>query len=182
MITHQLYSQDKQNILAEEYAGTKEASTQTDQNTGRLDAVGPSLWDYVSMIFGLGIVVAIIVAIFFLIKKGLNKKIVENELIKILGSKVISGNKTLHLIEVGNLIYLVGSANENISLIAEVSEKETKDTLKLKASQAQMNPIKGFGDLISGFIHRRGQKKEIIDQSVDFMKEQRSRLHKLNQK
>ena len=74
-----------------------------------MEPIGPSFWDYLSMVLGLGVVVIIIVVIFYAIKKGVNKKIVENELIKVLGSKIITGNKVLHLIEVGNDVYLIGS-------------------------------------------------------------------------
>ncbi|MBN1799286.1 MAG: flagellar biosynthetic protein FliO [Spirochaetales bacterium] len=132
------------------------------------------------MVLGLGIVVVIIVVIFYAIKRGINKKIIENELIKIMGSKIITGNKVLHLIEVGNAVYLIGSSNEGLSLISEVSDKETKDIIKLKASQRTENPVKGFGDLIVGFLNRKSQKKQVMDHSINFMKEQRSRLRKLN--
>jgi flagellar protein FliO/FliZ len=145
-----------------------------------MEPIGPSFWDYLSMVLGLGVVVVIIVVIFYAIKKGINKKIVENELIKIMGSKIITGNKVLHLIEVGNSVYLIGSSNEGISLISEVSDKETKDIIKLKASQKSENPVKGFGDFIVGFLNRKSQKKQVMDHSINFMKEQRSRLSKLN--
>jgi flagellar biogenesis protein FliO len=118
--------------------------------------------------------------IFHAIKKGMHRKIVENELIKVLGSKIITGNKILHLIEVGNSMYLIGSSSEALSLISEVSDKETKDTLKMRASQAQVNPVKGFGDLIMGFLNRKQAKGRTVDHSINFMKEQRSRLQRLN--
>ena len=145
-----------------------------------MEPIGPSFWDYLSMVLGLGVVVVIIVVIFYAIKKGVNKKIVENELIKVLGSKIITGNKVLHLIEVGNDVYLIGSSNEAISLISEVSDKQTKDIIKLKASQAPKSSVKGFGDLIFGFLNRKNQKKQVMSNSINFMKEQGSRLRNLN--
>ncbi|MEJ2663798.1 MAG: flagellar biosynthetic protein FliO [Spirochaetia bacterium] len=175
-----LYAQDKTNILDENYAADSDTASANSPASQNIEPVGPTLWDYISMVLGLGVVVIIIVVIFYAIKKGMTKKIVENEMITIMGSKIITGNKVLHLIEVGGSVYLIGSSNESLSLISEISDKETRDNLKLKASQARVNPVKGFGDMITGFLTRRQQKKQVINNSINFMKEQRSRLQKLN--
>jgi flagellar biogenesis protein FliO len=180
LVSISVFAQEEPGILSEGYATEKDAQAPDTAATQHIEPVGPTFWDYISMVLGLGVVVVIIMVIFYAIKKGMHKKIVENELIKVLGSKIITGNKILHLIEIGNSVYLIGSSNESLSLISEVSDKETKDTLKLKASQTQVNPVKGFGDMIMGFLNRRQQKKEVVDHSINFMKEQRSRLQRLN--
>jgi flagellar biogenesis protein FliO len=180
IISVSVFAEDEHSILNEGY-GTENTTQTADAAQSRsVEPVGPTFWDYISMVLGLGVVVVIIMVIFYAIKKGMHKKIVENELIRVLGSKIITGNKMLHLIEVGNSMYLIGSSNEALSLISEVSDKETKDTLKLRSSQAKLNSVKGFGDLIMGFLNRRRPKGQTVDHSINFMKEQRSRLQRLN--
>jgi flagellar biogenesis protein FliO len=181
LVSVPVFAEDDPAILNEGF-GADATTAQANQAApgSVIEPVGPTFWDYISMVLGLGVVVVIIMVIFHAIKKGMHKKIVENELIKVLGSKIITGNKILHLIEVGNSMYLIGSSSEALSLISEVSDKETKDTLKMRASQAQVNPVKGFGDLIMGFLNRKQSKGQTVDHSINFMKEQRSRLQRLN--
>lgn len=132
------------------------------------------------MIFALLIVVGIIYLVFFFIKRGFGKRIVENEQIKILGSKVITGSKAVHLIEVGGLIYLIGSANEAINLIAEITDKDARDAIRLETAQLKEARPKRFVDVLSSFFRPKVAKQLEINESVDFIKAQRKRLNRLN--
>ena len=118
--------------------------------------------------------------VFFFLKRGFGKRIVENAQIKILGSKIISGSKAVHLIEVGGLIYLIGSANESINLIAEITDKEARDIIKLETAQINEHRPKRFVEILSSFFRPKVAKQLEINESVDFIKAQRERLNKLN--
>jgi len=132
------------------------------------------------MIIALLLVVGIIYLVFFFLKRGFGKRIVENAQIKILGSKIISGSKAVHLIEVGGLIYLIGSANESINLIAEITDKEARDIIKLETAQINEHRPKRFVEILSSFFRPKVAKQLEINESVDFIKAQRERLNKLN--
>lgn len=137
-------------------------------------------WDFISMIIGLLVVVGVIYLIFFALKRGMGKKIVENEQIKILGSRIITGNKALHVVDVGGMIFLVGSANDSINLIAEIAEKEAKDSIRLAASQSNVGKPR-FAQLLASFFKPKVKRQLEINESVEFMKNQRDRLHKMKE-
>jgi flagellar biogenesis protein FliO len=174
------------NVLNEAYPGEggTPAPPQTGPAAGQTDnqpvAVVNS-WDFINMILGLLVVVAIIYLIFYFLKKGMGKRIVENELIKVLGSRVLSGSKSLHLVEVGGTIYLIGSANDSVTLISEISQKEARDAIMVAAAQTKDTRPPRFLDVITN-IFKPGTKKQLeINESIEFMKKQRSRLNKFKQ-
>ncbi len=134
--------------------------------------------DFITMILGLLVVVAIIYVIFWFLKKRMRGKIVENELIKILGSRVIAGTKSLHLVEVGGAIYLVGSANDSLTLISEITAKEAKDSIRLAASQAPGPARPRFVDALASMFKPGAQRQLEINESINFMRKQRDRLKK----
>jgi flagellar biogenesis protein FliO len=154
---------------------------QTGSNGATSDTynANPTTMDFITMILGLLVVIAIIYLIFWFLKKRMRGKIVENELIKILGSRVITGTKSLHLVEVGGAIYLVGSSNESLTLISEIAEKEAKDSIRLAASQAAGGTVRPrFVDALASMFKPAVKRQLEINESVDFMKKQRERLKK----
>ena len=68
----------------------------------------------------LGSVVGLIYLLFYFLKKGARRRNPENQLIRIMDHQSLSGNKSLHLIGVGNNVYLVGSADNGVTLISEI--------------------------------------------------------------
>jgi len=167
-------------------AGTEQQQGQTGQTSGtgtqtsQPDLGGVNTWDFLTMLVSLAVIVGIIYGIFYFVKKGVGKKIVENELITIVGSKIITGSKALHVIEVGKTMYLLGSSNESINLISEITDKETKDTLKLASTQKNQKPVR-FQDFIANIFRRDTKKQLDVAESVDFMKQQRSRLKRMKE-
>jgi flagellar protein FliO/FliZ len=153
----------------------------TDNPTKTEPVANVSTWDFITMILGLLVVVGVIYLIFFVLKRGMGKKIIENELIKILGSRIITGTKSLHLVDVGGSIFLVGSANDSISLISEIAEKEAKDTIRLAAAARKESLSPRFADMISSIFKPKVKKQLEINESIDFIKRQRKRLNKMNQ-
>jgi flagellar biogenesis protein FliO len=170
-----LYAEDKPDPLKDAYQGQGGQTTPPKTNE---PVAAVNTWDFVNMIIGLLVVVAIIYLIFYLLKRGMGKKVVENELIKILGSRIISGTKSLHIVEVAGAVYLVGSSNDSINLISEITEKEAKDALRLSAAQTGGLGKPRFIDALAS-VFKPGVKKQLeINESIDFMKKQRDRLKK----
>jgi flagellar protein FliO/FliZ len=136
-------------------------------------------WDFINMILGLLVVVAIIYFIFFFLKKGMGRRIAENDLIKVLGSRILSGTKAIHVVEIGGAVYIIGSANDSVNLISEVDKKEALDAIKLAAAQVRETRTPRFVDVITQVFRPSVKKQLEINESIDFMKKQRSRLNKL---
>ena len=84
-----------------------------------------SSWDFVRMVIILAAVVGVIYLIFYFLKRGMRKQLPDNEIIRLLGTRNLAGNRSLHLVELGKSVYLLGSAEGGITLISEVNDQET---------------------------------------------------------
>jgi flagellar protein FliO/FliZ len=139
-----------------------------------------STWDFLRMVLILGGVVGLVYIFFFLLKRGLGQKRLKNDLIRILGSTSLNGNKALHLIEVGNSIFLVGSAESGVALIAPIEDQESKDNIKLECSRNQSPEQRSFSRVLRDFFKpAKDNKLKGLGGTVDFMKEQQERLKRL---
>jgi flagellar biogenesis protein FliO len=124
------------------------------------------------------VVVVIIYLVFWLIRKGSGRKVVENDLIKVLGSRALSGSRALHLVEVGTSVYLVGSADGGVNLVAEITDKESVDSLKLKSAEAGGGGKKTFQQILAE-IFRPAKSTFSVGDGLGLLKGQRDRLKKL---
>jgi flagellar protein FliO/FliZ len=138
-----------------------------------------NVWDFVRMILVLAAVVGFIYLIFFVLKKGAGRKIQENDLISVLGSRTLSANRALHLVEVGKAVYLIGSSENSVGLIAEVTDKESLDTLRLKAAESSAPAAKKSFQQVLSDIFKPANKKFSVDESIELLKSQRERLKKM---
>ncbi len=141
------------------------------------EASGPlvSTWDFVRMLLILAAVVGVIYLLFYLLKRGFRRQLPQNDLIRVLGSRSLAGNRALHLVAMGRSVYLVGAAESGISLIAEIKDQETLDQIRLDTSQVL--PPQGFAQFFQTLW--KGGKRNLGGDSVDFMKQQRQRLQKM---
>jgi flagellar protein FliO/FliZ len=136
-----------------------------------------SAWDFLRMLLILAAVVGVIYLLFFLLKRGFRRQLPQNDLIRVLGSRSLSGNRSLHLVAMGRSVFLVGSAEGGISLIAEVKDPETLDQLRLESAEAARLP-QGFAGLLQS-LWKGGAGRTQSGDSLEFMKQQRQRLQKM---
>jgi len=139
---------------------------------------GVSTWDFVRMILVLACVLGIIYLLFWLLRRGAGRRVVENDLIRVLGSRGLSGSRSLHLVEVGSSVYLVGSSDGGVELISEITDKETLDSLRLKAAEQSTAGRRTFAQAL-GEIFRPAARPFSIGDGIGFLKGQRERLKKL---
>ena len=139
---------------------------------------GVSTWDFVRMLIILAVVVLVIYLLFWLLRRGAGKKIQENDLIHVLGSRGLSGNRALHLVEVGTSVYLVGASDGGVQLIAEVTDKESLDSVRLKAAESPPGGRHTFQQILAE-IFRPARKPFTVGDGVGLLKGQRERLRKL---
>ena len=136
-----------------------------------------SAWDFIRMALILGAVVAVIYGVFFLLKRTGNPKLQENRLIKVLSSKTLVGSRALHLVEIGNQIFLVGTSENAVNLVSEIEDKETLDGLRLQAESVAQTERRNFSDVLTQVFGK--QSNQIKPQSVDptaFLRNQRQRV------
>jgi len=142
------------------------------------EATGPlvSTWDFVRMLLILAAVVGVIYLLFYLLKRGFRRQLPQNDLIRVLGSRSLAGNRALHLVALGRGIYLVGAAESGISLIAEIKDQETLDQIRLESSQVL--PPQGFAQFFQS-LWKGGGKRNLTGDSLELLKQQRQRLQKM---
>jgi flagellar biosynthetic protein FliO len=139
---------------------------------------GVSTWDFVRMLLILAAVVGVIYLLFWLLRRGSGKKIQENDLIRVLGSRSLAGNRALHLVEVGKSVYLVGASDGGVELISEITDKESLDSVRLKAAEENPSARRNFPQILSE-IFRPAKRSVSLGEGIGLFKGQRERLRKL---
>jgi flagellar protein FliO/FliZ len=138
-----------------------------------------STWDFVRMLLILGAVVAVIYLLFRLLKRGSRGRHQEAELIHLLDYRSLSGNRALHLVEVGRSLYLVGCAENSVSLVSEIVDKESLDMIRLAVSERPEPQKKGFAEVLFSMFRTDNGNGVSMKETLSFMKSQRDRLKKL---
>jgi flagellar protein FliO/FliZ len=145
------------------------------------------VWDFLRMVLVLAIVVGLIYGIFHFIKKAASPRDGGVRFIRVLETRPLTGNRHLHLVEVGNAVLLVGSAETGVRLVSEISDRQTLDDIRLAASRT--GPAPGnFVDALKGVFggsrrsvpvpgEQSASGAERAD-SLEFMKKQKDRLKK----
>ena len=135
-----------------------------------------SVWDFVRMLLVLAGVLLLIYFIFFLLKRAGKPKIVSDSTINVISSQNLESGRSLHLVEIGPQVFLIGSGEGSVRLITEIDNKETLDTIKLEKSK-NMPESKTFTDLFKGFFKKGNTGlTEIKTEQKGFMRKQRDRL------
>jgi flagellar protein FliO/FliZ len=149
-------------------------------------APGVGTWDFVRMLVVLALVVGLIYGVFWLLKRGGRMKTPENEMIRVLGSRSLAGNRALHLVEVGRSMYLVGSAENGVNLVAEVKDQETLDTLRVQAAEEGGKTRRTFAATLARAFKPSKAPKAAgpgtasgLGAGTEFMRRQRERLRRL---
>ncbi|MCX7032001.1 MAG: flagellar biosynthetic protein FliO [Spirochaetes bacterium] len=149
-------------------------------------APGVDTWDFVRMLLVLALVVGLIYGVFWLLRRGTRRRTPENEMIRVLGSRSLAGNRALHLVEVGRSVYLVGSAESGVNLVAEVKDQETLDSLRVQAAEEGGKVRRTFAATLARVFSPPkapglpgSGKAPGLGEGADFLRRQRERLRRL---
>ncbi len=171
-------SPDETQLLFDEPDGADdEAAGQLGEGVGMF-----GIWDFVRMVLVLGLVIAAVYAVFFVLRRAAGGRYRSSEFIKLLGSQPLPGNRALHLIQVGSQVFLVGAGDSTVNLVSEITDRETIDELRLQANNSEQQPAsRGFSELISGAVRAGDRSAESADAGnpIQFMSRQRERLRNL---
>jgi flagellar protein FliO/FliZ len=132
----------------------------------------------------LGAVLGVVYLVFFLLKRAGGRSMQSTDLIRVLGAQSLPGNRAVYLVSVGKQVFLVGGADQAVTLISEIDDKETVDEILLNAQSQEEARPRSFGDVVSGLFGNRasgstGNGGRDIDEPLGFLRSQRERLKKL---
>lgn len=142
------------------------------------------VWNYIQMVLVLGLVVGGIYLLFYFLKRMSGTRFQENSIIGVLSTKPLQANRSLHVVDVGGRLYLVGTSENSVNLVAAIEDKEAVDEIRLRASQSRPRvDHKAFRDVFAGAFRKGGSGGlgfggSLMD-SMGFMKQQRERLKKM---
>ena len=154
--------------------GEADAQVETEQQAEPVPLV--STWDFVRMVLVLASVVGAIYLLFFMLKRTSGRRRTQNDLIRVLDYQGLSGSRGIYLVEVGVSVYLVGSADNSVSLVAQVTEKETLDAVRLALEQNGVREApRSFVAVLSGLFGGAGTTTD----TVSYLRKQKERLRKL---
>jgi len=112
--------------------------------------------DFIRVFLFLGLIIGIIYLFFWILKRLSGRGENKGEFVEVLASQVLRNDQTLYLVEVGEQVLLLGGGSGQLSLITEITNEDTLNQLKLKASQAQA----GQGNSFMNFLQNQFQKPE----------------------
>ncbi len=142
---------------------------------GNASVSGFGFWDFARMILVLACVVGVIYLIFYLLKRAGNGKYASSDLIKVVGSQSLPGNRAIYLVQVGTQVFMIGAGGDSVTLLGEITDREAVDTMILAAAEQESPPGRSFGDIVASLV-KSGQ-----GDSLDLMRQQRERLQRLRQ-
>ncbi len=150
------------------------------------ETVPPSvgLGDLFRVIIVLAAVIGLIYLLVYLLKKVTPMTENSEERISLLATRHLKRDASLHLVEVGSQVFLIGSGSSSVNLISEITDQETLDRLRLEETGRKPVPGGGFRNLLrrglaAGAASSAGGGKKLTEQSADFLKSQRNRLRNL---
>jgi len=165
--------------------------TTTETSTTNFEAVnfpGMGLGDFLRVILVLGVVIALIYALVWMLRKLTGIKAGGGDEIRIYSTRPIKGNSALHLVEAGNRIFLIGSTDNSINLISEIDDREAIEEIRLSSSRTPASG--GFAKLLKKrFLGKSFERREdsetgeangySTDASIFNLRKQRERLKNL---
>lgn len=138
--------------------------------------------DLIRMVLVLALVVGIIYALAFFLKRNRKATEAESSFITILSTQTLPGGRQLYIIDVAGSVYLLGAGDGGLSLITEIDDKPTVDALRLESSRQQLQS-RNFAQLMSTFFLKNsadpGASAQMQGSGFNFIHEQRKRLKKL---
>jgi flagellar protein FliO/FliZ len=122
---------------------------------------GSSFFLILRMLLVLVLAAAAIYGLVYFVKKLSNPKKLEDPYLKVLSSAGIGPNRSVHVISLGEKAWLIGSADNSVSLISEIDDKEIIDAMLLDNSRNSVNSNMGkFIDFRSIFMRLSGTQDD----------------------
>lgn len=130
--------------------------TVADDTAGDIASFGAA--DFIRMMLVLGFVICVIYALFYVLRRASNRNLPHSSALQVLGTTQLAAGRSIHLVEVGGQVLLVGSSEHSVNLITEVTNSETIDELLLEAASRRSSSGAGatrrFGDLLGDMLSR----------------------------
>lgn len=143
-------------------------STATDSSGDYEDGTS-TLGLFVRMIIVLVIIVLLIYAFVWFLRKTSNKKVKDDPYLKEVANLTFVQGKSVRVITLKDKAYIIGVTDSNINLIAEVDDKDLIDAMNLNAEKEPTGKPKDFASILSSFV-------KSTTKTEDFLKKRREKF------
>lgn len=173
---------------------TNEAELPITTDTGNSNVSGTrsvtGIWVFIRMILVLAVILAIIWVIFKFMKKGIQPGEENDPFMRKVSSITLSPGKTVQIVTLLDHAYIIGVTDNAVNVIGTVEDKELVDAMNLYADKnANTKKPRNFADILDIFMPHgprnnktEAKKNNVFDgsaeQVVDMLKKQRDRLNK----
>lgn len=148
------------------------------------------LWTIVKSLFWLGLFAVGLYYLFKYIMKKQNKGNVNNDSIKLIAQNSIALGKYVSIVKILNSFYVLGIADNGITLIKEITDKFEIDSLNVLSSQLdasikqKLSFQESFQKIFNQFGNsaKKSSSKTSRQENFKFMKKQQERLNKLGRR
>lgn len=139
-----------------------------------------STGDFIRMVVVLAAVLGAIYLLFRLIRRGAARRLGNSELIAVLGSRSLGGNRSLHLVRAAGGYYLVGAGDQAVNLVAEITDTERLDLLAAHPAGQGGAARSRFADLLAeAGIGTPSDTRTTASGHTAFLRRQRDRVRRL---
>ncbi|MDD5090188.1 MAG: flagellar biosynthetic protein FliO [Candidatus Wallbacteria bacterium] len=114
------------------------------------------------------LVILLILALHYLLHR--KQAFTGSSLLRILDCRVIDSRKSVYLLETCGKILVIGSSDAGLTLLSEITEKETVDEIKLQFSRSHE---KDFGKALEKHVSRK-------EQDIAELQKKISKIRKMN--
>lgn len=134
----------------------------------------PTTAAYLRMLFGLGIVLFIILLAYYLLRRYFKKQVFTDipGTGRLLGKVDLDLRKSLYFYELGDIIYIIGVTDSNISLIDKITSEE--ESTKIRTGLRAKHDFKGY----LTFFRRKDNIDDNINTSNTLVEEKLQSLRK----
>jgi flagellar protein FliO/FliZ len=126
----------------------------------------------------LAILIIVVYLVFRVFLRNRHKIVTSTEVIKVLATYPLAGNKSLQIVQVADKVLILGITDSNINLITTLDDKETIDRIKLESSK-ETKGIASFRDQLLKFISGKAFGGQGQISNINEFKERIKKMKKL---
>ena len=135
-----------------------------------------SVWNIFRVLLTLAVVAAAIYGMVFFIKRAAKGKTASDPFLKVLANAQIGVNRSAYVLSVGTQAWLVGAAENGVSLIAEIGDKDALNAMLLAESEKSAQVLPGRFLDFKTLLGRLGMKAETNAPGPDNIRKRSERL------
>ncbi len=130
-------------------------------DTNKKDTAFSGIGLFIRMVLVLALVILCIYIVVVFLKKGMTPKAQYDPFLRKVSSIPVSSNSSVQIISLLDHAYIIGVAENNISLLSEVKDKELIDAMNLYADKNQKtSKPKSFSDILDIFMPNGPHEQE----------------------